>query len=95
MIYSSGLKRAISTAEGLNSFCNSEILISQGLNEMDFGEWEGKRHDDIATYFPEKYIIWETMPHMHTISQVAQREDHLYCNSWRLHKSPNGFYQGI
>lgn len=68
-IYTSGLKRAISTGEIIAMDNPVPQINSPQLNELDFGLWEGKRPEEIMRQYPEKYVLWETMPHLHTIPQ--------------------------
>lgn len=67
ILFSSTMKRAFDTAKGINAKGTLEHKCSAQWNEMDFGDWEGKKHEEIATQNPEQYIIWETKPHLHTI----------------------------
>lgn len=67
VIYSSSLRRAISTAEMINNKGIIEHIKAPALNEMDFGMWEGKRHVDIMQSNFKEYVLWETTPHLHRI----------------------------
>lgn len=46
-IYSSDLKRTRYTAEVINGYHSLKINILPQLREVDFGDWEGKTHDEI------------------------------------------------
>jgi probable phosphomutase (TIGR03848 family) len=47
-IYSSPLERTMQTARPLASRLHLPVQASDGLAEIDFGEWTGKRFDDLA-----------------------------------------------
>lgn len=41
-VYSSPLERAMETAQPIAAALGSEVIIRQGLQEVDFGEWQDK-----------------------------------------------------
>jgi probable phosphomutase (TIGR03848 family) len=47
-IYSSPLERTMQTAALLASRLDLPVQVSDGFAEIDFGEWTGKRFDDLA-----------------------------------------------
>lgn len=47
-IYSSPLERARETAEPLARQLNLEVQICNGLNEIHFGEWTGRKLEELA-----------------------------------------------
>jgi probable phosphomutase (TIGR03848 family) len=47
-IYSSPLERTMQSAKPLASRLNLPVEVSHGFAEIDFGEWTGKRFDDLA-----------------------------------------------
>ncbi len=53
-VYSSPLKRCTETAEIL--FPDRELVISEGMRELDFGEFEGKSVDELVNR--EDYKAW-------------------------------------
>ncbi|MFA4016018.1 MAG: hypothetical protein RUDDFDWM_001119 [Candidatus Fervidibacterota bacterium] len=40
-VYSSDLRRAIATAKMIAEACEAELVIEQGLREINYGDWEG------------------------------------------------------
>lgn len=61
-IFSSPLKRALSTAEEINRYHNLEIETTDGLIDYNFGEWQGISRQDIKTRYAELYNEWTTHP---------------------------------
>jgi len=61
-VYSSPLKRARDTAAPIAARVGGEIGIADGLVEIDFGSFEGRTFDQIATAHPDLYRRWMTTP---------------------------------
>ena len=61
-IYSSPLRRARETAAPLARELGLEPNIHQGLVDIDFGEWEGRRFEELEESDPELYRSWMTRP---------------------------------
>jgi len=61
-IFSSPIRRAIQTAEVINSFLNKKIEIEKNLKEMKMGPWEGLSEDEVAKSFPSEWKIWNLRP---------------------------------
>ncbi len=65
VIYSSSLKRTLKTAEYIARVKNLPILKTDKLKEINGGDWEGKRWDELTGNWPEEYYTWENKPHIH------------------------------
>lgn len=61
-IYSGPLSRARQTAQAVAEACGLGVKISDGLDDMRFGHWEGLAHTEVARRFPEEYQRWKTEP---------------------------------
>ena len=61
-IFSSPIRRAIQTAEVINSFLNMRIEIEKNLKEMKMGPWEGLSENEVAGSFPSEWKIWNSRP---------------------------------
>ncbi|MGN0643148.1 MAG: histidine phosphatase family protein [Huintestinicola sp.] len=57
-IYSSPLKRTMSTAEAVNRYHGLPIITYSELIEINGGLWEGVSWADIPEKFPEEYSLW-------------------------------------
>jgi alpha-ribazole phosphatase len=57
-VYVSERKRAKQTSEILLKNKNSDIIIDSRINEIDFGEFEGKNHNEIEEIYPEQWKAW-------------------------------------
>jgi alpha-ribazole phosphatase len=58
-IYSSGLKRALVTAQAIASGHNLQATTCPELREIDFGRLEGLTFDEIARLYPDVARIWK------------------------------------
>lgn len=58
-IYSSPLKRTLSTAEAVNKYHDLPIIKDEGLIEIDGGVWEGKPWADLPKLYPTEYDLWK------------------------------------
>jgi alpha-ribazole phosphatase len=57
-VYSSPRRRALETAAAISP----DVVIDDGLRELDFGELEGRSYDEIAASEPELYRAWMERP---------------------------------
>lgn len=58
-IYSSPLKRTLSTAAAVNKYHNLPIQKDEGLIEINGGVWEGKPWADLPKLYPVEYGLWK------------------------------------
>lgn len=62
IIYSSPLKRAVSSAEILSRILSLDIKIEETLKERSFGKWEGLSINEIVSLYPDDFERWRTNP---------------------------------
>jgi alpha-ribazole phosphatase/probable phosphoglycerate mutase len=65
-VYSSGLERALKTAEPIARALGLEPRIAEGLRERHFGAWEGMSFDEIEAEYPEAFSQWAGDPLRHS-----------------------------
>ncbi len=61
-IYSSDLKRTRYMAEVINNYHSLKINILPELREIDFGDWEGRTHNEIQREWRGLLDEWERKP---------------------------------
>jgi broad specificity phosphatase PhoE len=61
-IYSSPLERAAETARYLAEARGLTLQTLDGLSEMNFGDLEGLRYEEIQSGWPDVYHSWMTKP---------------------------------
>lgn len=59
-IYSSCQRRALATAEIVGSRYNVPVKVISGLQEMNFGLFEGHTWDEIDTLYPDELKTWQS-----------------------------------
>ncbi len=57
-IYVSRQKRALETAQIVGKALNTEPIILDGLEEMNFGNWEGITWPQVETQYAQEYNAW-------------------------------------
>ncbi|MDI6864589.1 histidine phosphatase family protein [Thermodesulfovibrio yellowstonii] len=62
IIYSSPLKRAVTSAEILSKALLVEVKSKNILKERNFGTWEGLSINDIVSLYPEEFERWRRDP---------------------------------
>jgi len=64
-VYSSDLRRARSTAQAIAAVREIPQVVRPALREIDFGQWEGLRWEQIEQMDPEYAGMWvEGYPHL-------------------------------
>lgn len=58
VIYSSGLKRALKTAQIIGEALDLDVNVIPDLREASFGTMEGKLKDEVAFLDPEVFSLW-------------------------------------
>jgi broad specificity phosphatase PhoE len=61
-IYSSPLKRALMTAEPIARRVGLEVSPLEGINDMNFGVWQGRSVDEVREQDKELFEIWRQDP---------------------------------
>ena len=54
--------RAVETATAIAEPHGVDVRVDEDLQELDFGEVEGRTYDEIAASLPELYAQWMTQP---------------------------------
>ena len=63
-VYTSPLSRCVATAEAIAGACQIPFRRIEQLNDIDYGTWRMKSHDEMAASEPELYAIWFNTPHL-------------------------------
>jgi broad specificity phosphatase PhoE len=78
-IYSSPLKRALTTAEKITIYQDVKVNIASELIDFDYGEWQGLSHDAVRQRYDLLYKEWlknpqlVKIPHGETLNDVRSR----------------------
>ena len=63
-VYTSPLKRCRDTGAAIATRCNVRTEILPALDDLDYGEWQGRTHEEVAAESPELYECWRTHPQL-------------------------------
>ena len=78
-VYSSPLKRAVETARPTAQQLGLPVQLLPGIIDINYGDWQGLSHPEVATAYPDLYPCWlETpqrvkFPHGESLRQVRLR----------------------
>jgi broad specificity phosphatase PhoE len=78
-VYSSSLRRSISTAQPLCDALGTDLQIRAELNEIGYGKWEGLTKEKVSEEYHDEYIRWLADPAWHAPTEgesaivIAQR----------------------
>jgi broad specificity phosphatase PhoE len=78
-VYASPLRRAVGTAQPIAQAHGLEAVPLQALLDIDYGQWGGRSHREVAAQWPDLYRLWLTMPHRvqipggESLAEVRQR----------------------
>ena len=61
-VVSSPRVRALETAVAIARPHGLDVVVDEGLRELDFGELEGRTYEEIAGTLPDLYVAWMTTP---------------------------------
>ncbi len=62
-VYSSPLSRAVRTAEPIAERLGLAVQPLAALDDLHFGEWQGRTPAEVAERYPDLYRRWELAPH--------------------------------
>ncbi|OGO01177.1 MAG: hypothetical protein A2Y59_05435 [Chloroflexi bacterium RBG_13_52_14] len=78
-VYSSSLKRAVSTAQAIARQFNLSVVTLDGITDMNFGDWQGLAIEEVKDRYPEQFDLWLNSPHRlkipggETLDEVRER----------------------
>jgi phosphoserine phosphatase len=61
-LYSSPMRRCLATAAAIGKSCSLEPVPLDGLNDIDYGEWQGLTPDQVRTRWPDELALWYRSP---------------------------------
>jgi len=75
VIYSSSLKRTMQTAQYIADIKGLPIIRTDKLKEINGGDWEGRKFDELPKLWPHEYDTWENEPHIHKMPNGESMEE--------------------
>jgi broad specificity phosphatase PhoE len=74
-IYTSPLKRAMATAQIIANRLNLPVAPLEGINDMNFGIWQGLSVEKTKENYPELFNLWRYSPQRLQIPQGESLDD--------------------
>jgi broad specificity phosphatase PhoE len=74
-IYSSPLKRAMTTGQALADIVGLTVEPVEGITDMNFGVWQGMSIADVKKTYPEQFHLWCHSPERLEIPDGETMED--------------------
>jgi probable phosphoglycerate mutase len=64
IVYTSPLSRCVLTGEAVAKACNVDAQTLDGLNDIDYGDWQFRSFDEIQKLYPSLFAAWFATPHL-------------------------------
>ncbi|HVY56878.1 MAG TPA: histidine phosphatase family protein [Xanthobacteraceae bacterium] len=74
-VFTSPMRRCVATGAAIADACGTSNQVLDTLDEMDYGEWQWKTHEEISRTFPELYRKWHAIPHLFRFPQGESLQD--------------------
>ena len=62
--YTSPRQRCIDTGQPIADECGIPCRVLDDINDLDYGAWTDRTHEEIRLEHPEEYRRWRTLPHL-------------------------------
>jgi phosphoserine phosphatase len=63
-LYTSPLKRCLQTAEEIGAACRLVPTVLADLNDVHYGDWEWRTHEEVRARWPALFELWFSAPHL-------------------------------
>jgi phosphoserine phosphatase len=63
-IYTSPMGRCVTTGQEIARACRVASEPIEALNDLDYGQWQWRTHDEVRAKWPELFATWHTAPHL-------------------------------
>jgi len=64
MIYTSPLRRCVATGAAISKACGVDARTLDALNDIDYGEWQSRRFEEMRAANPGVFAAWFATPHL-------------------------------
>jgi phosphoserine phosphatase len=64
IVYTSPARRCIATGAAIASACGIGADVLQDLNDIDYGGWQFKSHEEVRQSQPDAFAAWFATPHL-------------------------------
>lgn len=63
-LYSSPLRRCLQTAAAIGAACGLSASVLDDLNDIHYGDWEWRTHEEVRRQSPQLFACWFAAPHL-------------------------------
>lgn len=63
-IYTSPMQRCIDTGEAIGDACQIQSSVLDTLNDIDYGRWQWRTHEEIEEEYPHLFEMWLKTPQL-------------------------------
>jgi phosphoserine phosphatase len=64
VVYTSPLRRCVQTAEMIATACGAPWATLDDLNDLHYGDWEWRTHEQVRAQWPALFERWLVAPHL-------------------------------
>jgi phosphoserine phosphatase len=75
IVYTSPRRRCIDTGSFIARRCNVPMESLSFLDDLDYGRWQSRTHEDIERDFPRMYERWRRAPHLMRFPEGESLQD--------------------
>ncbi|MGA7328124.1 MAG: histidine phosphatase family protein [Rhodomicrobium sp.] len=75
IVYTSPMTRCVATGAAIAEACHAPAKIMPSLNDLDYGTWQWKTHQEVAKHFPDDYATWFHAPHLFRFPEGESLQD--------------------
>lgn len=63
-VLTSPLERCVTTGQEIAAACCLQPEVTEGLLDLNYGEWQWKTHEEVRRRWPHAFALWRTAPHL-------------------------------
>lgn len=75
VVYTSPMQRCVATGAAIAEACGVTNKVLPALNDLDYGDWQWKTHEEIHAAFPSLYLRWLRTPHLFRFPRGESLQD--------------------
>ncbi len=64
IVYTSPMGRSMETGKAIAAACGVSSQAIDALNDIDYGAWQWRTHDEVEAEAPELFAAWHDTPHL-------------------------------
>ncbi len=63
-VLTSPLERCVATGQAIATACSLQPEVTEGLLDLNYGEWQWKTHEEVRRKWPHDFALWRAAPHL-------------------------------